>query len=51
MVVGGFMTIPVVEAILGITCILFGAWVWRFGAKNIEAIEAGSADFLGTLNA
>ena len=40
-VVGAFMTVTVVLAIAGIPCVLFGWWTYRFGQKNIEAVEAG----------
>ena len=41
MVVGAIMTVTVVFAIAGIPSIIFGWWTWRFGQKNIAAIEAG----------
>ena len=47
-VVGAFFTITVVLAIAGIPSILFGWWTWRFGTRNIEAIEAGFADYAGS---
>jgi hypothetical protein len=49
--VGAFMTVTVVLAIAGIPSILFGIWTWRFGAKNIAAIEAGFAEYTATLRA
>ena len=50
-VVGTFMTITVILAIAGIPSILFGWWTWRFGARNIEAIEAGFAEYTGSVRA
>jgi hypothetical protein len=44
-VVGVFMTVTIVAAILGIPSILFGLWTWRFGQQNIAAIEAGFAEY------
>lgn len=43
--VGAFLTVTVVLAIAGIPSIIFGWWVWQFGGKNLEAIEAGFAEF------
>jgi hypothetical protein len=40
-VVGVFLTITVVAAIAGIPSIIFGWWTWRFGQRNVAAIEAG----------
>ena len=39
--VGVVLTITVVLAIAGIPSIIFGWWTWRFGQKNVAAIEAG----------
>ena len=44
-VVGAFLTVTVVLAIAGIPSILFGIWLWRFGTKNVEAVEAGYAEY------
>lgn len=46
--VGAFFTITVVLAIAGIPAMLFGWWVWRFGVKNMEAVEAGFAEYAGS---
>ena len=47
-VVGGFFTITVILAIAGIPFMLFGGWMWWFAGKNIEAIEAGAAEYIGS---
>lgn len=47
--VGALLTVTVVLAIAGIPSILFGLWVWRFGAKNVAAVEAGYADYSASL--
>src|SRR5579862_1026045 len=47
--IGAFFTVTVVLAIAGIPSILFGVWVWRFGTKNIAAVEAGYAEYAATL--
>jgi len=49
-VVGAFFTVTVVLAIAGIPSILFGWWTWRFGLKNIATIEAGYAEYVGSLS-
>ncbi len=46
--IGGFLTITVFAAIAGIPAMLFGWWVWRFSARNIEAVESGFAEFAGS---
>lgn len=48
MVVGAFFTITVILAIAGIPFVIFGWWCWSFGKKNIAAIEAGYAEYVGT---
>lgn len=48
--IGAFFTVTVVLAIAGIPSILFGFWVWRFGAKNIAAVEAGYAAYAASLS-
>jgi Family of unknown function (DUF5362) len=47
--IGVFFTVTVVLAIAGIPSILFGIWMWRFGTKNIAAVEAGFAEYAATL--
>jgi hypothetical protein len=46
MVGGGFFTVIIILAFIGIPLALFGWWVWRFGSKNVTAIEEGFADFV-----
>lgn len=48
-VVGVFMTVTVVLAIAGIPSIIFGWWTWRFGQKNIAAVEAGFTRYAQSL--
>lgn len=40
-VIGVFFTVTVVLAIAGIPSIIFGWWTWRFGQRNVTAIDAG----------
>lgn len=47
--IGAFMTVTVFLAIAGIPSVLFGVWVWRFGTKNVAAVEAGYAEYAATL--
>jgi len=46
MVGGGFFTVTVMLAFIGIPLGLFGWWVWRFGSRNVVAVEEGFADFV-----
>ena len=47
--IGAFMTVTVFLAIAGIPSILFGIWTWRFGTRNVAAVEAGYAEYTATL--
>ena len=47
--VGAFFTVTVVLAIAGVPSILFGVWVWRFGSKNVAAVEQGYAEYTASL--
>ena len=40
-VVGAFFTVTVFLAFVGIPIVIFGWWTWRFGQRNVQAIEAG----------
>ena len=48
LVIGAFFTVTFILAIAGIPAMLFGWWLRRFGAGNIEAIEAGYSDFMAS---
>jgi len=48
---GAFFTITVVAAILGIPLIFGAWWLWRFQAKNSEAVEAGYAQYVASVRA
>jgi hypothetical protein len=48
-VIGVFFTVTVVLAIAGIPAVLFGWWCWRFGSKNVAAVEAGYSEYVGAL--
>jgi len=45
---GALFTITVILAIVGIPFVIFGLWLWRFSGKNIEAIESGFAEYVGS---
>jgi hypothetical protein len=47
--IGAFLTVTVVAAILGIPVVLGAWWLWRFQAKNSEAVEAGYAQYLASV--
>jgi len=49
--VGAFLTVTVVLAIAGIPSVLFGVWTWRFGQKNVEAVEAGYNRYMQSMAA
>ena len=50
-VIGAFLTITVIAAILGIPTIIGAWWLWRFQAKQSEAVEAGYAQYLASVRA
>jgi hypothetical protein len=50
-VVGTFFTISVFMAWFGIPLLLGAWWLWRFQAKNSEAVEAGYAEYLSSVRA
>ena len=45
---GALFTITVVLAIAGIPFVIFGLWLWRFSGKNIQAVETGFAEYVGS---
>jgi hypothetical protein len=47
--IGAFLTITVFAAILGIPTMIGAWWLWRFQAKNSEAVEAGYAQYLASV--
>jgi hypothetical protein len=50
-VVGGLFTIMIFMAWFGIPCLIGSWWLSRFQAKQVANIEAGYAQFLGTVPA
>lgn len=47
--IGAFLTITVVAAILGIPTMIGAWWLWRFQAKQSDAVEAGYAQYLASV--
>jgi hypothetical protein len=47
MVVGGLMTLLIITAFIGLPLLGFGWWMRKRGVRNIDAVEAGFADYLG----
>ena len=45
-VIGAFLTVTVIAAILGIPTMIGAWWLWRFQAKNSAAVEAGYSQYL-----
>jgi hypothetical protein len=45
---GVFFTLTVILAIFGIPIGIFGWWCWSFGKRNIAAVEAGYAEYIGS---
>ena len=48
MVVGGLCTVLILLAFIGIPLIFLGWWMRRRGVKNVEMVENGYAEFMGT---
>lgn len=48
MVIGGFFTVTIIMAWVGIPSVIFGWWVGRFGKRNIQIVDAAYAEFLGS---
>jgi len=46
---GALLTITVFAAILGIPLMIFAWWLWRFGTKNSNAVEAGYAQYVASV--
>jgi hypothetical protein len=51
MVVGGLCTILILLAFIGIPLLGFGWWMRSRGVKNLKAVEAGWAEYVGTARA
>jgi hypothetical protein len=48
-VIGAFFTVTVVLAIAGIPFMIFGVWLWRFGSKNVEAVDGAFAEYASSV--
>jgi hypothetical protein len=48
MVMGGLLTVTILGAFLGIPMLILGWWMRRRGVRNLETVEAGYAEFLGS---
>jgi len=48
MVVGGLCTALILLAIIGIPLLFFGWWMRKRGVQNIQVVESGWAEFLGS---
>jgi hypothetical protein len=48
MVVGGLCTALILLAFIGIPLIGLGWWLRRRGIRNLEAVEAGYAEYVGS---
>ena len=48
-VIGAFLTITVVAAILGIPTMIGAWWLWRFQARQSEAVEGGYTQYLASV--
>jgi hypothetical protein len=51
MVMGGLLTITILGAFIGIPLLILGWWMRRRGVRNLETVEAGYAEFLGSSQA
>jgi hypothetical protein len=51
MVVGGLCTVLILLAFIGIPLLFLGWWMRRRGVKNVEIVELGWAEFMGTTRA
>jgi Family of unknown function (DUF5362) len=51
MVLGALLTITILGAFLGIPMLAIGWWMRRRGVRNLETVEAGYTEFLGTVPA
>jgi hypothetical protein len=48
MVVGGLCTALILLAFIGIPLLFFGWWMRKRGVKNIQVVETGWAEFMGS---
>lgn len=48
MVLGALLTLTILGAFLGIPALILGWWMRRRGVRNLEAIEAGFAEFVAS---
>ena len=48
MAIGAIFTVTVILAIAGSPCVIFGWWCWRFGKRNIAAVDAGYGEYLAS---
>src|SRR5262245_35281751 len=51
MVVGALCTALILLAVIGIPLIFLGWWMRRRGVKNVETVEIGWSEFMGTARA
>jgi hypothetical protein len=51
MVVGGLMTVMILTAFIGIPLLILGWWMRRRGIRNLQAVEEGYADYVGSVAA
>lgn len=47
-VVGVLMTLLILTAFIGIPLIFLGLWMRKRGVRNLEAVEAGYAEYAGS---
>jgi hypothetical protein len=45
---GALLTVTILGAFLGIPMLILGWWMRRRGVRNLETVEAGYAEFLGS---
>ena len=48
MVLGGLLTITILGAFLGIPMLIIGWWMRRRGVRNLQTVEDGYSEFLGS---
>jgi hypothetical protein len=51
MVLGALLTITILGAFIGLPMLGIGWWMRRRGVRNLETVEAGYTEFLGTVPA
>lgn len=47
MILGGLLTLMILTAIIGVPLLVLGWWMRRRGVRNLEAVEAGFAEYAG----